>query len=292
MAFNKTTCNDKYHLRPLQQHQQHRRRRPRSPSPDSSLSPSEDSSSSSYSSDNSTNGSHQYRRPHYHKIPLPPHSEYLALDCEMVGTLTGKSVAAHVVVVNWNGKTIFDEYIRPTEQVTDYRTFVSGVTAEDLKKKGKPLRFIRMKIHKVLQGKILVGHALPNDLKCLGITHPWHLQRDTAYYGPFMQQGHVAGRDNSGNSIIMQPRKLRLLASERLGRQIQVPGKAHCPAEDAIAALDLYKSQRHNWELCMQRHLQESFRTQQLHQLQMQYEQQRYLQQQFFRLHQPRQECQ
>jgi len=206
----------------------------------------------------------------------------------MVGTLTGKSVAAHVVVVNWNGKTIFDEYILPTEQVTDYRTFVSGVTAEDLKKNGKPLRFIRMKIRKILQGKILVGHALPNDLKCLGITHPWHLQRDTAYYGPFMQQGRVAGKDSSGDSIIMQPRKLRLLASERLGRQIQVPGKAHCPAEDAIAALDLYKSQRPNWELSMQQQLQESFRNQQLHQLHMQYEQQWCLQQQYFHLHQPR----
>ena len=291
--------NNNYSRKQQRQQKNRCRRHPRSPSSDSSVS-SEDSSSSSYSSDNSINGScHNYNR-RYHKIPFPARSQYVALDCEMVGTLTGKSAAARVVVVNWKGETIYDEYVLPDEQVTDYRTFVSGVTAQDLEQHGKPLSVVRSKVLNLLRGKILVGHALSNDLKCLDIAHPWYLQRDTAYYGPFMQR-----RERENGHSVSLPRKLRILTAERLGRQIQVPGKAHCPAEDAIAALDLYKYERQQWELFLQQHLEEISRYQRLQQLQMQYEQQqyfqqqnlhrhhqRYLQQQFFRLHQPLQERQ
>ena len=224
MAFNKTS-NNKYHHRGAQKPRPCRH--PRSPRPDSPLS-SENLSTSFYSFDNSNNVSRHCQRCHPN-IPLPKPSQYVALDCEMVGTLTGKSVAARVVILNWKGKTIYDEYIAPTEQVTNYCTFVSGVTAENLKKYGKALWFIRMKIIAVLRGKVLVGHALH-----LGITHLRHLQRDTAHYEPFMQ---IRQREKIHSVII--PRKLRLLTPEQIGRQIQVTGKAHCPAEDAIANLDL-----------------------------------------------------
>ena len=154
---------------------------------------------------------------------------------------------------------------------------------QDLEQHGKPLSVVRSKVLNLLRGKILVGHALSNDLKCLDIAHPWYLQRDTAYYGPFMQR-----RERENGHSVSLPRKLRILTSERLGRQIQVPGKAHCPAEDATAALDLYKYERQQWELFLQQHLEEISRYQRLQQLQMQYEQQLYFQQQnLHRHHQP-----
>ena len=171
---------------------------------------------------------------------MPPKKEYLALDCEMCGTLTGKSACARVVLVDWKGRTVLDEYVKPREEVTDYRTFVSGITAENLVD-APDLDVVREKVKELIEGKILVGHGLSNDLECLNLEHPWEMIRDTAYYEPFM-------KNHFGQ---MRPRKLKELAEEKLQREIQVDGQAHSPTEDAIAALDLYKSHRPRWEACM-----------------------------------------
>lgn len=47
------------------------------------------------------------------------------------------------------------------------------------------------------------------------------------------------------------PRKLKDLSAEILGKDIQEYGKPHSPYEDAMAALDLYKSVREEWEEIM-----------------------------------------
>lgn len=175
------------------------------------------------------------------KIPAP--EEYISMDCEMVGTLTDGSVAARVALVNWYNVVILDEYILPNEQVTDYRTFVSGITADILKKRGKPMEEVRANVLSLIREKVLVGHALTNDLKAMRIKHPKRLQRDTALYIPFMKK-----REKEDGSTLMLSRRLRDLATEQLNRSIQVEGKSHSPVEDAIAALDLYKFQRPEWE--------------------------------------------
>jgi hypothetical protein len=54
--------------------------------------------------------------------------------------------------------------------------------------------------------------------------------------------------DQISSSFVMMPRKLRDLVWEKMGKQIQDLGHAHCPKEDAIAALDLYKLVRNEWE--------------------------------------------
>ena len=60
----------------------------------------------------------------------------VSMDCEMVGVgETGvDSILARISIVNLFGKCIFDKYVKPSEEVTDYRTFVSGIRPEDLKK--------------------------------------------------------------------------------------------------------------------------------------------------------------
>ena len=87
---------------------------------------------------------------------MPARSQYLALDCEMCGTLTGKSMCARVVVVDWKGRAVLDEYVKPSEPVTDYRTFVSGITAEHLE--GAPdlatVRAIADSIAVMYQGRV------------------------------------------------------------------------------------------------------------------------------------------
>ena len=44
-----------------------------------------------------------------------------------------ESTLARVSIVNYHGSIILDEFVRPREKVTDYRTWVSGVREEDLK---------------------------------------------------------------------------------------------------------------------------------------------------------------
>jgi RNA exonuclease 4 len=180
---------------------------------------------------------------------MPSHSQYVAMDCEMVGTLTGQSACARVVLVDWKGRAVLDAYVKPTEVVTDYRTFVSGITADDLEK-GQSLVAVRVKVQRLLQGKILVGHGLKNDLECLGISHPWYLIRDTAYYEPFMKIHYGT----------LAPRRLKDLALEKLQMDIQDDTKPHSPSEDATAALDLYKCHRPRWEACIHAKMRESQR--------------------------------
>ena len=47
------------------------------------------------------------------------------------------------------------------------------------------------------------------------------------------------------------PKKLKTLAKDKLGLDIQIDGVPHCPMEDATAALELYKKHRVKWECAM-----------------------------------------
>ncbi|KAL7442122.1 hypothetical protein ACHAXM_011139 [Skeletonema potamos] len=156
------------------------------------------------------------------------------------------SAAARVTLCNWAEEVILDTFVKVPVEVTDYRTFVSGIEAKDLKgDKAMPLHEVKEIVQKTLHGKILIGHALENDLKALQITHPWHDTRDSAVYPPFMQE--VPDLEDSGK-ICLRPRKLKELVKDRLGNDIQELGKAHDPVEDALSALRLYKMERLQWE--------------------------------------------
>lgn len=57
----------------------------------------------------------------------------------------------------------YDKHVVPNERVTDFRTFVSGVKPKDLRG-GLSLRKCQDEVAAILDGKVLVGHALKNDL--------------------------------------------------------------------------------------------------------------------------------
>ena len=185
-------------------------------------------------------------------MTMEQQAQYVALDCEMVGVGEGgvDSSLARVTLVGWNGTVLLDAYVKQTRPVSDYRTFVSGITPADLEETNQTKNLwdketCRTKVMEILEGKILVGHALKNDLLALDIRHPWYMIRDTARYEPFMQARAYDG--------LLCPRKLKDLAQTRLnGREIQVYGKPHCPVEDAVTALDLYKTVRDKWEAVME----------------------------------------
>jgi RNA exonuclease 4 len=58
----------------------------------------------------------------------------MAIDCEMVGVGAQgvQSTLGRVSIVNWHGAVLLDTFVKPKERVVDYRTWVSGVSAEDL----------------------------------------------------------------------------------------------------------------------------------------------------------------
>ncbi|XP_058528827.1 RNA exonuclease 4 [Ochotona princeps] len=159
----------------------------------------------------------------------------LALDCEMVGVgpQGEESVAARVSIVNRYGKCVYDKFIRPAEPVTDYRTEVSGVRPEDLRN-GEELGVVQKEVAAMLRGRILVGHALHNDLKVLFLDHPKKKIRDTQKYKPFKRQAKS-----------LRP-SLKLLAERILGLRVQQA--EHCSIEDAQVAMRLYVSVKKEWE--------------------------------------------
>lgn len=87
----------------------------------------------------------------------------LALDCEMVQTQSSSDSLARVSIVNYNGHTVYDKYVRPESRVIDYRTWVSGVTPQNLKEENGaiPLKQALKEVHQLLNNaKIIVGHSL------------------------------------------------------------------------------------------------------------------------------------
>ena len=212
---------------------------PRSPPPQSP--PQSQSESQSQS---------QSQSPHHsHDAPMTKKDIYFALDCEMVGVgpAGADSALARVVLLNYDEEVVLDQHVRVDQAVTDYRTFVSGITEADLRPANTiSLDRCRRLVSQMLHGKILIGHGLQSDLAALGITHPWRDVRDTARYGPYMRR--VSSRDREVGTNAVLPRRLRDLVRAELGKEIQAEGAAHDPKEDALGALDLYKRARADWE--------------------------------------------
>lgn len=159
------------------------RRNARPSSPVSYLSTSSlPSSSNSYLLDSILASEEEY-------ISLEERAKYVSLDCEMVGVgpFGQSSALARVSIVDWDGAVLLDTYVKVTEPVTDFRTFVSGVREEDLRSdRAMDADKCRALVQSILGGKILIGHGLSNDLDALRITHPWYDTRDTAMYAPYM----------------------------------------------------------------------------------------------------------
>jgi RNA exonuclease 4 len=173
-------------------------------------------------------------------MPAVPHELCVALDCEMVGVGSQKSsVLARVSIIDFRGMPILDTFVRVEEKVTDYRTFVSGVRPQDLESPhAMEYGACRTQVQRLLAGKILVGHALENDLKVLCLHHPRDRVRDTSVHAPFMKWDPTTGA--------YQARRLRDLSQSILGQTIQQ--NEHDSLEDARAALNLYMLVKPDWD--------------------------------------------
>jgi RNA exonuclease 4 len=161
--------------------------------------------------------------------------KYLALDCEMVGVgIDGaESSLARVSLVNFYGVVQLDEFVRQRERVVDYRTQYSGVRESDMIK-AKPFNEIQTQVAELLKDRILVGHAVFNDLKVLLLSHPRPQTRDTQHYA---------------HKFKLSPSKyaaLRNLVLQELGVTIQ--RGEHSSVTDARATMAVFRLHRKAWE--------------------------------------------
>ncbi|GMF43730.1 unnamed protein product [Phytophthora fragariaefolia] len=225
----------------------------------------------------------QSRRQQQRTAEWVDNARIVAMDCEMVGVgLSGKtSVLARCSIVDYDGNVLYDKPVRPVEKVTDFRTHVSGIKSSTLRH-AIPFAQCLKEVGKLLQDKIIVGHALKNDFQALMFTPPKHLIRDTAYYRPYMRRKmngtvrklriffYFVGRLMLRRVCFLQklyPKALKHLTEEVLGRQIQTGQHdsvrlstrhraqltlSNCFAvfqvEDARATLELYKREQYAWE--------------------------------------------
>ncbi|KAI4825898.1 hypothetical protein KUCAC02_021559 [Chaenocephalus aceratus] len=171
----------------------------------------------------------------------------VALDCEMVGTGPGGrcSALARCSVLDYHGNVLYDKYVRPCHPVTDYRTRWSGIRRHHLYN-AVPFNQAREEILSILEGKVVVGHAIYNDFEVLDTVLPGHMVRDTC---TTRYLSRLAGFPRERCS------SLKILAIKLLDRKIQVGKRGHCSVEDALASLDLYKLVEGEWEQELQNKL-------------------------------------
>ncbi|KDR69806.1 hypothetical protein GALMADRAFT_255620 [Galerina marginata CBS 339.88] len=167
-----------------------------------------------------------------HKLP----GKYLALDCEMVGVgIKGsESSLARVSLVNFYGAVVVDEFVRQKERIVDYRTQWSGIREADMVN-AKPFEEVQKRVSDLLKDKILIGHAVHNDLKALLLSHPRPQTRDTQIYAHKFKL-------NKTRYIA-----LRNLVKAEIGLTIQ--SGEHSSITDARATMAVYRLHKKEWEI-------------------------------------------
>ncbi|WRT65838.1 uncharacterized protein IL334_002789 [Kwoniella shivajii] len=160
---------------------------------------------------------------------------YIAIDCEMVGTGPNgsESCLARVSIVNYHGHILLDTFVQPREKVTDWRTWISGVRERDMI--GAPaFEDVQKQVAELCEGRIVVGHAVDNDLKVLLLSHPSPLIRDTQKCKMLREK---AKNKHPG---------LKKLSEMELGIRIQQG--SHSSVTDARATMALYRLHKLEWE--------------------------------------------
>ncbi|KAF2895536.1 hypothetical protein ILUMI_10641, partial [Ignelater luminosus] len=158
-------------------------------------------------------------------VPLEEYHRAYALDCEMCYTVEGLELAK-VTVVGMDGRLVYDTFVKPANDVVDYNTRFSGITAKDLKNGAKTLKEVQKDLMEFLHANtLLIGHGLENDLRALKIIHNDCI--DTSIL--FQSQTNVLPKRHS----------LKYLSACLLNKEIQCGSNGHNSYEDARTAMEL-----------------------------------------------------
>jgi len=193
----------------------------------------------------------------------------LALDCEMAGygPKGKKSVLIRLSIVARRGSPVMDCLVEPNVEVTDWRTPVTGISAQTYKDvqernthqllttrqtdapthEGLPTEVLCLdeaisRANALLDHAVIVGHDLGHDFKRLHrFNQSRALLRDTAFF-PLLRSG--VNKKGSG------PPSLAGLVDAWFGTDygFRTQGCAHNSVEDARAAMQLYRLVAKEWE--------------------------------------------
>lgn len=167
------------------------------------------------------------RNPINYSPLLPP---VVAIDCEMVKVRDPtKSGLAEVAVVDWNGDVVYHKYVIPPSEVTNYLTRITGITKEKLEKEGVPFDEVQKDLEAILANKIIVGHALDNDIRAIEIPIPAERKWNSHDIPELMRT----------TPIKKESRRLKILTLGLLGYPIQ--DGAHSAVIDAQASMGIYR---------------------------------------------------
>ena len=111
---------------------------------------------------------------------------------------------ARISIVNYNGHILMDNFVRPKGEITNYRSWVSGVYPDSMK--GKQFNFIqciiisylealdydtaRKKAIEILTNRVIIGHSLKHDFKVLNWEPLDHNVRDLITFKKFQNDKH------------------------------------------------------------------------------------------------------
>lgn len=187
-----------------------------------------------------------------HQLPrFGEGSSLLSIHCESVRTgISGvNKTLARVTIVDGRSRNILmDDFCQIPLPVTDFCD--TGITPFDIQvpspmsaSSAKPLSVIRAHVEQFLRGSLLVGYKVEEDLKALGISHPWTQIRDTAFFPPFLHTRTVGG-----STSVVTVRSPDELSAEFLGQPLRPMGDRARPVDLCQSTLGLYDTFRVQWE--------------------------------------------
>ncbi|KAJ3449956.1 RNA exonuclease [Anaeramoeba flamelloides] len=160
--------------------------------------------------------------------------KYLSFACDTCISKAQKEeeIIARVSIINYEGKVVYDTYVKPAEYITNYRTAITGITKK-LLKHAPSLTEVQEKVSTLINDRTLVGHILKPKLKLLYLNHPHKFTRDISRYQLFLSSRN-------------KKKPLKILAREFLNQEIQQ--KHHSSVEDARTSMKLYRLIKEDWE--------------------------------------------
>ena len=149
-----------------------------------------------------------------------------ALDCEMCYTTLGFELVK-ITLVDYMGKIVYEKLVKPKNQVLNFNTNFSGLTAADFDGVSTSLADVQQYLLSKFSSKtILIGHSLESDMQALKMLHEKFV--DTAQLYPH-------------NKGLPFKKGLVVLMKEQLSFEMRRGGSAHDSREDARSALRLVR---------------------------------------------------